>query len=228
MQKTIFNTIIINLFNFQEKLSTGFGDKYFSFIYFIIFVAAKSILFTRFSETYLVKRCKYYIMTNILRKKFVQFETNYYLSDNEFDVIKVFEKFRLLVLTALVLLKIYPLCAIVLTLLIFCHYFLIKYSLFHSCLKNINYNGYHFNLIIKIGVLNLILVIFLFNAFLLLNYYSQTIFLPNFVYFFLSDFLAIFYFKIHSNFSKTDKDYSHYESKFKNKFSQQKFVKERD
>lgn len=220
MQKTFFNTVIINILIYHKKLTKDFELQYLSFIYFIILLCLKNLFFTRFSEKYVSNKLKYFFMTKILRRKLIQIDINYLYSDNQFNTITIFEKYRLLVFTALFLIKLYPLCAVFVILCVFVHYIIIKWSLFHSELKDVNYYGYYFNVIMKNEVHIFFTLIFT------MSFSSLTVdyLLPNVLFFLVSDIFNVLNFRNGFNAYNIDRDYSEMQHKFQRTIHKQQYI----
>jgi hypothetical protein len=220
MQKTFFNTIVINILIYHKKLAKDFELQYLSFIYFLVLLCLKNLFFTRFSETYFKNKLKYFFLTKIMRRKLIQMDMNNLYSDNEFNVITVFEKYRLLVLSAIFLIKLYPLCAVFIISCVFVHYYIIKWSLFHSELKEVNYYGYYFNIIMRSEAYTLVTLI------LLMSFTAISVgdMLPNVLFFLVSDIFNVLNFRNGFNPYNIDKDYSEMQHKFQRNFHKEQFV----
>jgi hypothetical protein len=221
MQKTFMNTIILYILCNQFKLYEDENYDYYDFIYFVILMALRAIILTRFSEKYIINTA-YYVFSLVFRRKFIQFELNEICADNVFDTNRVFEYFRISVYTSLLFMKLYPLSSLVLIILIFVNYYVIRYSLYHSSLKDINHYGYYFQMTLKHEMFSLFLVIFISNIFasVLRNVMFYVI-----VYFFVSEIGNILLFQFNFKQKFTDKSYTEYfNDKEYRKFANEKFV----
>jgi hypothetical protein len=221
MQKTFMNTIILFILINQYKIYDDDTYEYYDFIYFVYLMVLRGIVLTRFSEKYFINKLRY-LYSLIFRRKLIQYEMNELCSDNIFNIMKVFEYYRINVYTALLLMKLYPLSALVLIVLIFIHYFVIRYSLYHSSLRHINHYGYYFQLTFKHEMFSLFIIIFISNVFA--SVLRNTMFYII-VYFFVSEVGNILLFKFNFKQKFTEKNYTDYfHDKEYRKFADQKFV----
>jgi hypothetical protein len=222
MQKTFMNTIILYFLTNQFKTYQDEDFNFYDFIFFVLLMALRAIVMTRFSEKYLLNRVHYVLSRIFCRKKFIQYELNEIWGDNEFNIMRVFEYYRVSVYTCLILMKLYPVSTLVLILLIFINYYVLRYSLYHSSLKDINHYGYYFQITLKYEIFSLFILIFISNIFA--NIITNTLFY-SIVYFFVSEIGNILLFQFNFKQKFTEKNYTEYYNNHEyRKFANEKFV----
>jgi hypothetical protein len=223
MQKTFLYTIMINIIMYDQKNNLTFEYEYLTLIIFLFITELKNLLLTRFSPKYIWNKIVYLFVTKIRRKNFIQFEMHEVFADNEFNIMKVYEMYRILIISTMFLIRLYPLSTVTMILNIFILYYVIKKSLYNSSLKNINYFGYFFNTIFKLEIFNMSILNVLFGLIKMLE--IEQLWAIYLIYFGILELFNLFYFRFNYSLKfNRDLSYDAMKAKFKKTFKEEKYI----